>query len=307
MASGSKKVIIAALAGNSAIAVAKFIGAGISGSAAMVAEGIHSLVDTSNQVLLLYGLKQSDKPADKNYPFGRGKEIYFWSFVVAMLIFVVGGGLAIYHGVEHLLHAHGEPGDPTVSYIVLVLAIIFESWVLWVAVKEFNRVKGDAGYVKAVQRSKDPALFVVLFEDAAALSGLVVALIGVTLTQITGDTTYDAIASLVIGALLVITALWLAIETKSLLVGEAANPEVEEALITIAAAAESVEKVNEVHTLHMGSHYVLATMSVEFKDDISIQALEQSIADIDAKIKAQHPDVKHLFIEAEDFANHVKA
>ena len=177
-ASASTKVIIAALIGNGAISITKFFAAFTTGSSAMLSEGIHSLVDTGNQILLLYGIKQAKKPADKKFPFGHGKEIYFWSFVVAILIFAVGSGVSIYEGIHHVIHP-ATIVDPMINYIVLGLAIIFEGGAWYFAFKEFNKVKGNYGYIEAVQRGKDPSMFVVLFEDSAAMLGLLVALFGI--------------------------------------------------------------------------------------------------------------------------------
>jgi cation diffusion facilitator family transporter len=222
MASGSKKIIIAALIGNSLISITKFIAALITSSSAMLSEGIHSLVDTGNQILLLYGLKQAKRPADENFPFGHGKEVYFWSFIVAILIFALGGGISIYEGIQHMRHP--KPiSNPVINYIVLGLALIFEGAAWCFAFREFNRAKGKWGYIEAVQRGKDPSMFVVLFEDSAAMLGLLVAFAGIGLTQMTGILYFDGAASIIIGLILIGTAIWLAYETKGLLIGESAN------------------------------------------------------------------------------------
>jgi cation diffusion facilitator family transporter len=225
MASASKKVIIAALIGNALIAVTKFIAAAITGSSAMLSEGIHSLVDTGNQLLLLYGLRAAKRPADERFPFGHGKEIYFWSFVVAILVFALGAGVSIYGGIEHVRHPVAI-SNPLINYVVLGLAMLFEGAALFFAFTEFTRAKGKWGYIEAVQRGKDPTLFVVLFEDSAAMLGLVVAFLGVWLTQVTGLMWFDGLASILIGCILAGTAIWLAYETKGLLIGEAANTRV---------------------------------------------------------------------------------
>jgi cation diffusion facilitator family transporter len=298
MAAGSKKVIFAALIGNTLIAITKFVAASITGSSAMFSEGIHSLVDTGNQGLLLYGLKAAKKPADKRFPFGHGKEIYFWSFVVAILIFAVGAGISIYEGVHHILHP-AEITNPLINYIVLGLAIIFEGGALCIALKEFNKSRGKLGYLKAVQRGKDPTLFVVLFEDSAAMLGLIVALIGVTLTQITGQLFWDGAASVVIGIILGATAFWLAVETKGLLIGEGADAETVQNLEKLANAHNDIEKVNEILTLHMGPEFILANISLEFKDGLETGRIEKVIHALDKAIKAEHPYIKRIFIEAE--------
>jgi len=213
MSSGSKKVIYAALAGNSLISITKFIAAGMTGSSAMLSEGIHSLVDTGNQFLLLHGLKQAAKPADENFPFGHGKEVYFWSFIVAILIFALGGGISIYEGIKHLSHPEAI-SNPIINYVVLGLAMLFEGAAWYFAFKEFKAVKGKWGYVEAIQRAKDPSIFVVLFEDTAAMLGLLVAFVGVALSQYTGILIFDSIASIIIGLILIGTSIWLAYETK---------------------------------------------------------------------------------------------
>ena len=298
MASGSKKVILAALAGNALISITKFGAAAYTGSSAMLSEGIHSLVDTGNQFLLLYGIKRASKPADDDFPFGYGKEIYFWSFIVAILIFALGGGISIYEGISNLQHP--EPiNNPMVNYVVLGLAMIFEGAAWLFAFKEFNKVKGKWGYIEAIQRTKDPSIFVVLFEDSAAMLGLLVAFIGIALSQYTGILIFDSIASIVIGLILIGTAIWLAYETKGLLIGESANRSTIKDIRDILEAADSIEHVNEVLTMHMGPDFILANISVNFADSKTADEIEIVIADIDKSIKAQKPQIKRIFIEAE--------
>lgn len=296
--SGSKKVIYAALVGNALIAVTKFTASVITGSSAMLSEAIHSLVDTGNQGLLLYGIKRASKPADKEYPFGYGKEIYFWSFIVAILIFALGAGVSIYEGIRHMISP--EPiRNPMVNYIVLGLALIFEGVAWYMALQEFKRGKGKWGYFKAVQRAKDPSVFVVLFEDSAALLGLLVAFIGIVLSQVTGILWFDGLASVIIGLILASTALWLAIETKGLLIGESANNEVNQEIHAIAASYEMIDHVNEVLTLHMGPGFILVNISLDFIDSVTAADVEQTIAAIDQEIKARNELVQRVFIEAE--------
>ncbi|MCZ6887303.1 MAG: cation diffusion facilitator family transporter [Gammaproteobacteria bacterium] len=298
MASGSKKVIFAALAGNSLIAVTKFVAATITGSSAMISEGIHSLVDTGNQGLLLFGLKRSQKPPDEQFPFGYGKEIYFWSFAVAILIFGVGAGVSVYEGILHI-YSPSELRDPLINYIVLGFALVFEGAAWYYALIEFNKSKGDAGYVEAVMRSKDPTVFVVLFEDSAAMLGLVIAMGGIALTQFTGNPIYDGMASVGIGVVLGATAIWLAIETKSLLIGERARPEVIAGIREMASQLDGVEAVNEVLTMHVGPEYVLVNISVDFENSLSIGGLETAIEGLDRRIRERYPEVKKMFVEAE--------
>jgi cation diffusion facilitator family transporter len=297
-ASASKKVIFAALIGNTAISITKFFAAFTTGSSAMLSEGIHSLVDTGNQILLLYGMKQAKKPADEAFPFGHGKEIYFWSFVVAILIFAVGAGVSIYEGIRHVIHP-GHIENPMVNYIVLSVAIVFEGGAWFFAFKEFGKVKGQHGYIEAVQRGKDPSMFVVLFEDSAALLGLFIALLGIWLTQVTGIMIFDGMASILIGLILGGTAIWLAIETKGLLIGEGANKEVVNSIRQIASSFDEVEKVNELLTMHMGPDFILVNISICFRRGQLTREIEAIVQDIDMAIKAQHGMVKRVFVEAE--------
>jgi len=306
MASGSTKVIIAALIGNSLIAITKFSAAFMTGSSAMFSEGIHSLVDTGNQILLLYGLKQAKKPADEKFPFGHGKEVYFWSFVVAILIFALGGGISVYEGVQHLRHP-APIINPMINYIVLGLAMLFEGVAWSIALREFSRVKGQRGYIEAVQRGKDPSIFVVLFEDSAAMLGLLVAFGGIALTQWTGILYFDGLASVMIGAILIGTAIWLAYETKGLLIGESANREVIDGIRSIVNAHSSTEHVNEVLTMHMGPDFVLTNISVDFRDALTAEEIEIAVAEMDLRIKEKYPRIKRIFIEAEERKNRIIA
>ncbi len=264
----------------------------------MLSEGIHSIVDTGNQILLLYGLKRAAQPASPQFPFGHGKEIYLWSFVVAILIFAVGAGISIYEGIDHIRHP-STLHDPTVNYIVLGLAMIFEGGALYFALTEFNKVRGSYSYVEAVQRGKDPSMFVVLFEDCAAMLGLFVALAGIILAQITGNSLWDGVASVIIGLILAFTAVWLAHETKGLLIGEGANKDIVEGIHRIASEQESIEKINEVLTLHMGPEFILVNMSISFKSHLPVGNIEKAIEIITKDIKEEFPMAKKVFIEAE--------
>ncbi len=298
MAGSSKKVIYAALFGNALVAVTKFIAAALTGSSAMLSEGIHSVVDTGNQLLLLMGLHKAEKPADERYPFGHGKEVYFWSFVVALLIFAVGAGVSLYEGL-HQLHDPTPIANPYINYIVLGLAILFEGAALYFALTEFIRAKGKWGYLEAVRKGKDPTTFVVLFEDSAAILGLLVAFFGVFLTQVTGNLIYDGLASIAIGLILGGTAIWLAYETKSLLIGESANVKVVADIRRIVAGYPQVEHVNEVLTMHMGPQFILVNLSVDFHNRTTASELEATITGLDGQIKQAWPNVKRVFIEAE--------
>lgn len=298
MSASSKKVIYAALAGNSLIAVTKFAAAAVTGSSAMFSEGIHSMVDTGNQVLLLHGMRKARKPPCKRFPFGHGKEIYFWSFAVAILIFAVGSGVSLYEGIIHTIHP--EPmGNPLINYIVLGLAMLFEGAAWYFALTEFTKAKGKWGYIEAVQRGKDPTLFVVLFEDSAAMLGIVVAFLGVLLVDLTGILIFDGIASIIIGLILGGTAVWLAYETKGLLIGESANEMVIEGIREIILTYDGIDNLNEVLTMHMGPDFILVNVSIDFRDNIPASDLEDTIARMDTQIKEKFPTVKRIFVEAE--------
>ena len=307
MASSSKKVIYAALAGNGLIAVTKFIAAAITGSSAMLSEGIHSAVDTTNQMLLLYGLRRSKKPADSLFPFGYGKEVYFWSFVVAILIFAVGAGISVYEGVHQLKNPRPIENF-MVNYFVLAFAMLFEGAAWLFAYREFSKTMGRRGYIEAIRMAKNPSVFVVLFEDSAAMLGLLVAFLGILLGQLTGNTLYDGLASILIGVILGATAIWLAYEIKGLLVGESALPDVVGEIRRLADKHDEIEHINEVLTLHMGPEYILVNLSVDFQNTISADRVELTILQLDREIKRAHPLVKRVFIEGEarrnpDFAD----
>ena len=294
----SKKVIYAALIGNFLIAVTKFIAFFVTKSSAMLSEGVHSVVDTSNQVLLLYGLRQAKKPADAQFPFGHGKEVYFWGFIVAVTIFTIGAGVSIYKGVHHLMHPVPIQ-NPNLNYIVLACALVFEGAAWYFALTEFGKAKGKWGYFQAVQRGKDPSMFVVLFEDSAAMLGIIVAFVGIWLSQLTGNPLYDGAASVIIGLILAGTAAWLAYEIKGLLIGESATPEIVNGIKEIAKSYPKIKHVNEVLTLHMGPEFILLNLSVDFADSLSAGDIEDTIARLDRQIKQAYPRIKRVFVEAE--------
>jgi len=304
-ASGSTKVVIAALVGNGLISVTKFAASMYTGSSAMMSEGIHSVVDTCNQALLLYGIQRSNRPADKIHPFGYAREIYFWAFIVAVLIFAVGSGVSVYEGVHKLLKPT-PVNDAFVNYIVLGVAFVFEAGAWWMALREFTRVKGALGYFEAVRRSKDPALFTVLFEDTAAMAGIVVAFTGIWLGQVTGLVWMDGAASIVIGVILAIVAALLAYECKGLLVGESASEEVVESLRTLIESHSADTTVNEFLTMQLGPDDVLVTISLDFSGSLSADDVERHVSEMESKIKTAHPEVKRVFIEAQSFAGHVR-
>lgn len=305
-AHGSKKVIFAALAGNSLIAVTKFAAAAYTGSSAMLSEAIHSVVDTGNQGLLLYGIKRSARPADARHPFGYGMEMYFWTFVVAILIFAVGAGVSIYEGIQKLLHPHPVT-DVIVNFVVLGAAAVFEAVAWAIAYKEFSKSKGSLGFVAAIRRSKDPALFTVLFEDSAAMLGLIVAFVGIALGQLLDLPFLDGAASVVIGLILAATAAVLAYECKGLLIGEAATPEIVQAIREMAGNALGISRINELRTMHLGPQDILLNISLDFTDDLSSAQVEEAISTLEQRIKSAHPDVKRIFIEAQNWRRHLES
>ena len=299
----SVKAILAALVGNSLIAVTKFIAASYTGSSAMFSEAIHSVVDSGNQLLLLYGVKRSKRPADSKHPFGYGKELYFWSFVVAILIFSIGSGISFYEGF-HKLHSPEPVSNPMINFIVLGFAVIFESWTCWVAATEFKKSKGDRGWVEAIRRSKDPALFTVLFEDTAALLGLLVALIALTLSEHLNLPVLDSVASLIISFILAVTAGLLAFECKGLLTGEGASEEVVSGIKQIINESQGIKHVNEVLTLHLGPEDILLNVSLDFEDDLSSGEVEEAISNLESRIKQMFPEIRRVFIEAQGWGAH---
>jgi cation diffusion facilitator family transporter len=303
MAGSSKKAIYAALVGNSLIAVTKFAASLYTGSSAMLSEGVHSLVDTGNQILLLFGMRQAQKPPSEEFPFGHGKEIYFWCFIVAMLIFALGGAISIYQGWQHIIHP-AEIKDVYINYIVLGLALVFEFAALYVAFQEFNKSRGTDSILKAVREGKDPTLFVVVFEDSAALVGLLVAMLGLVAYQITGNAVYDGVASIVIGIVLILTAFWLAAESKGLLIGESANAQVRDAMKKLLNADAKIKDVNEATTLHMGPDFIVAMISVDFVTALSADQLEDAVTQLNKDVKAIDVRIRRVFIEAERHENH---
>jgi cation diffusion facilitator family transporter len=306
MSASAGKVVIAALVGNFLIALTKFTAASITGSSALLSEGVHSLVDTGNQALLLLGMKRAKRPASPGFPFGHGKEIYFWSFMVAVLLFGFGAGISIWEGVKHVMQPV-EMVKPMIAYIVLGVSIVFEGVSFTVALLEFNKVRNGLGYFEAANRGKDPTFFVVLFEDSAAMIGLIVALLGVVLSQVTGNPIWDGIASIVIGLVLAFVAIWLARETKGLLIGESADEMVTDKIRLSATAHPEIDNVNEIATLHMGPNFIVVNMSLDFADSLSSGQLETLVTTLSSEIKAIDPSIKRVFIEAESRANHSSA
>ncbi|MDX6806707.1 cation diffusion facilitator family transporter [Terrihabitans rhizophilus] len=293
---GSKKVIYAALAGNLLIAVTKFVAAFFTGSSAMISEGVHSLVDTGNEGLLLYGLHRASRPADAGHPLGHGRELYFWTFIVALLVFALGAGVSIYEGVKHIMEP--EPvTNPLINYVVLGLSILFEGYSWTVAFREFRSQKGRLGYVEAVRRSKDPTTFTVLLEDSAALAGLAIAFLGIWLGHTFGIPELDGVASVGIGLVLAATAVVLARETKGLLIGESASPEVQAGILRIAQADPAVRSANGIITVHLGPDQIIAHLSAEFEDHTTAPQIEACVTRLENAVREAYPRVTALFVK----------
>jgi len=300
MKSSSKLVILAALSANALITVIKFVVALITRSSAMMAEGVHSAADTGNQVLLLLGLKRRQKPPDSAHPFGYGQEQYFWSFVVANMLFFVGAVVSVYEGI-HKLQNPQPIEHPGLIYVILCVAALIESVALFFAIKELNKTRRPGtGLFKAAQETKDISVAVVFFEDTAALCGLTIAFIGVLLTQVTGMVFFDGIASILIGVLLAIVAYVLAHETKELLIGEAASPENVAAIRKAAAETKGVKAVGSILTMHLGPRRILVNMNVDFEDQIQADALEEVVDTMEENIRRVVPAADKIFIEADD-------
>jgi cation diffusion facilitator family transporter len=293
---GSKKAIIAAFFANLGIAVAKFVGFLITRSAGLLAEAAHSVADTGNQALLLFGSKRGQRPADRSHPFGYGPERYFWSFVVALVLFSMGGLFALYEGIQKLWHPH-EIESPIVAFVILGVAIALETFSLRTAVKEANHVRGSRGWWQFIRTAKSPELPVVLLEDIGAEAGLVVALFGLTMAEVTGQPRWDAVGSIAIGVLLVVIAIILAIEMKGLLIGEAAS---DDDLATIRSAIESAPLVNgiiHVRTMHRGPDNLLVAVKVEYEHSLDVKSLAAAIDDTEARIRGAVPTADMVYIE----------
>ena len=292
----SKLVVYAATTGNTLVALTKFAAAWFSGSSAMLSEAIHSLVDTGNQLLLLYGLHRAAQPPDELHPLGHGRELYFWSFVVAMVMFTVGAGVAGYEGVLHILDP--EPmRDPLVNYAVYGAAAVFEGSTWLVALREFRMAKGRLGYYEAVRQSKDPPTFIVLFEDSAALIGLAIAAAGTFAAERLSMPALDGAASVGIALLLGLTALGLARESKGLLIGEPASRDLRQSVLAIAARTPGIERAQIVFTVHLSPDQVIVALNLEFKDELTTPDIEQATRELERAVHAAHPQVIAIFVK----------
>ena len=298
MAQESKKAVVAAIIGNMAIAAIKFVAGAMTGSSAMISEGIHSVVDTGNGGLLYYGLNRGAIPADDHHPFGHGMEVYFWSLIVAVSIFGIGGGMSIYEGITHIRHPVTLE-NPTINYIVLALAALFESISFSVAWRTFRGTRRGRTTISAIHHGKDPSLFTVLFEDTAALMGLAVAFVGVALSHLLDAPVFDGLASVVIGCILIVAALWLAYESRSLLVGEAADPEMVADIRRMVLEDPAVMGLGVVLTMHLGPDDVLLNIEVKFTPGLPAEEIHDAVHRIEERINEPFPEVSRIFIEVE--------
>jgi cation diffusion facilitator family transporter len=301
--SESKAAVIAAVIGNLAIAVIKFIAAAITGSSAMISEGIHSLVDTGNGGLLLLGIKEAKKPADEGHPFGHGKALYFWTLVVSVSIFGIGGGLSLYEGISHMRHIAPEAitSDPAVNYIVLALAVLIEGWSFSVAFREFNKARDKQGVWQYIRSAKDPSTYTVVLEDSAAMLGLVCAFLGVFFGHLLHNPYLDGVASIVIGLLLMSVAFLLAFETKGLLLGEGVDATTLADIRTRVESDPAVERAAEMLTMYMGPHDLLVNLGIQFKNGLSAEEVHAAIHRIESEIREAYPECARVYIETESF------
>ena len=296
---GGTRVILTALAANVGIAIAKFVAAGITGSSAMITEGVHSLVDSTNHVLLLYGTKRSKRAADAKHPLGYGRELYFWSFVVAIMVFALGAGVSLYEGVLHILHP--EPNDSVlVAFVVLGIAAALEGWSTWEALKEFSVANRGKGFFRALQDTKDAPTLIVLLENTGAMAGLALAAAGIGLSVLTGNPVWDGIASVLIGLVLGAIALMLVVEAKGLLIGESADPALVEAIRQCAVSHAGVVAVHEVLTVHQAPDMVVSVIAADFDDAITARDVEQTVRDIEATVARQFPLVTRVYVRPLD-------
>jgi cation diffusion facilitator family transporter len=294
---GSKLAVYGAIAANVAVAATKFVVAGITGSSAMLSEAIHSSVDTFNGILLLVGLRLSRRPATPEHPFGHGKELYFWSLIVAVLIFGIGGGVSFFEGVQHIRHP--QPlHDPTWNYVVLAAAALFESISFAIALRQLRRQAATTPFWQAIHRSKDPTTFTVLAEDAAALAGLAIAALGIALSHRLDMPALDGTASLAIGVLLAGVATLLTWESRGLLIGEGIRPETARAIRSIALAQPAVRDVGRVLSMYVGPDDALVTMDLDFDEGTATSDAAVAIAAIERQVRERFPMIKRLFIEA---------
>jgi cation diffusion facilitator family transporter len=290
----STRTLVVALLANLGIAVSKFVAAAITGSSAMLTEGVHSVVDSTNQLLLMWGRRAAKKPPDTLHPFGYGRELYFWSFVVAVLVFSLGAGVSVYEGIIHIANPE-EAVSPLIAYAVLVVAFLLEGWSTVEAFGDFKKAKGTLGWFAAVRASKDPPAFIVLLENGAAMAGIIAAAIGLALSQWTGNPFYDGAASIVIGIILGVTAALLAYESKGLLIGEAADPALVRSLHQLACDQPGVVGVGQVLTVHSSPDQITVMMNVDFRDDMLAGEVERIVCRVEDEARERWPAVRRLF------------
>jgi cation diffusion facilitator family transporter len=291
----STRTLVVALLANLGIAVSKFIAAAITGSSAMLTEGVHSVVDCTNQLLLMWGRRASKRPPDKLHPFGYGRELYFWSFVVAVMVFALGAGVSIYEGILHIREPE-HAVSPYVAYAVLLIAFLLEGWSTIEAYRDFDNAKGALSWWQAIRRSKDPPAFIVLLENGAAMAGIIAAAVGLALSQFTGNPFYDGAASVVIGVILGITSFLLAYESKALLIGEAADPVLVQALHDMVQGRKGVTAVGQVLTVHSAPDQITAMLSVDFDDNITARDVEALVWGIELEAATRFPMVRRLYL-----------
>jgi cation diffusion facilitator family transporter len=294
--SGTILAVWAALAGNLMVAAAKAVAAAMTGSAAMLSEAVHSLVDTANEILLLYGIARSTRPADRSHPLGYGRELYFWSFVVALLIFALGAGVSFYEGVTRVLDPRPIE-HPRILYGVLIVSLVFEGVSWWIGMRAFGAAKRNLGWWEAFRQSKDPPAFIVVFEDSAAILGILTAAAGTTAALLTGNTRWDGAASLVIAAILASIAALLARESKELLIGERADPVLSNAILKTAAGIAGVCSANSIVTVQIAPHGVIATLSLDFFDYLRAPDIERAVIELETQIRGNYPEVLALFVK----------
>lgn len=292
----SKRVVYAALAGNLLVAATKSLAAAWTGSSAMTSEAVHSFVDTGNEILLLYGVRRAAHRPDPEHPLGYGRELYFWSFIVALLVFALGAGVSVFDGIDRIRHP-APIADPLVNLVVLAFALLFEGGSWLVAFRHFRAVKGALGYYAAFRRSKDPPSFMVLFEDSAALLGIVIAGLGNLGAVLLAAPVLDGIASILIGLVLAFTAILLARESKSLLIGERADRALSDSILGIAGAEDAVERANGVLTIQLAPDQIVAALSLDFADHLRADEIEDRVNEIERKLRAAHPEIIALFIK----------
>ncbi len=296
MQPGNRKAILAALAANLGLAIAKLGGWLATGAASMLAEAVHSVADSGNQLLLLWGAASAERPATEDHPFGFARERYFWAFVVSLVIFALGSLFAIYQGISKLLHPH-ELTNPMVAVAILIAGIVMEGFSLRTAAIEATKQKKQLSWWAFIRRTKNPELPVILLEDLGALLGLALALLGIGLASLTGDPRFDALGSITIGVLLGVIAAVLAIEMRSLLIGEAASPEDRDAIRQALSETPSVERVIHMRTQHFGPDQLLVALKVQFEASLNTEGIADGINEAERRIRARVPVAKLIFIE----------